>query len=85
MFTKPWFRCGLVVGVSLLAVGALAASANNGHVEVSSATPGVVEVVPVGMDFHITTTNVSDAFEATVTVSSFQAGIFAARIPRRLK
>ena len=57
MFTKPWFRCGL-------AVGAVAASAGNDYVEVSSSTPGVVEVVPVGMDFHITTANVSDAFKA---------------------
>ena len=64
MFTKPWFRCGLAVGASFLAVGAVAASAGNDYVEVSSSTPGVVEVVPVGMDFHITTANVSDAFKA---------------------
>ena len=69
MFTKPWFRCGLAVGASFLAVGAVAASANNGYVEVSSSTPGVVEVVPVGMDFHITTANVSDAFKANVAVN----------------
>jgi len=69
MFTKSWFRCGLVVGVSLLAGGAVAASAGNGYVEVSSSTPGVVEVVPVGMDFHITTANVSDAFKANVAVN----------------
>ena len=69
MFTKPWFRCGLAVGASFLAVGAVAASAGNDYVEVSSSTPGVVEVVPVGMDFHITTANVSDAFKANVAVN----------------
>ena len=64
MFTIPWFRCGLAVGASFLAVGAVAASAGNDYVEASSSTPGVVGVVPVGMDFHITTANVSDAFKA---------------------
>ena len=69
MFTKPWFRCGLAVGASFLAVGAVAASAGNDYVEASSSTPGVVGVVPVGMDFHITTANVSDAFKANVAVN----------------
>jgi len=58
-----------VVGVSFPAVGAVAASAGNDYVEVSSSAPGVVEVVPVGMDFHITTANVSDAFKANVAVN----------------
>ena len=63
-------RCLVAGPLGLLADVSLAVSADNGYVEVSSDTPGVVEVVPVGMDFHITTANVSDAFKATVTVSS---------------
>ena len=62
-------RFCLAALLGLLADWALAASSNNGYVEVRSDTPGVVDVVPVGMDFHITTTNVPDTFKATVTVS----------------
>ena len=70
MFAKSWFQCGLVAGLSLLAGGVWAASAKNNYVEVSSSTPGVVEVVTVGLDFHITTANVPDAFVADVEVEA---------------
>ena len=55
MFTKPWFRCGLAVGASFLAVGAVAASAGNHYVTVGSDTVGVEEIVPVDDDFYVTT------------------------------
>ena len=55
MFSKHWFQCGLVVGVSLLAGGAVAASANNLYVTVSSDTAGVEAIVPVDDDFYVTT------------------------------
>ena len=62
-------QCCLAAWLGLLANGVLAASAGNDYVEVSSSTPGVVGVVPVGIDFHITTANVSDAFKANVAVN----------------
>ena len=70
MDSRRRFRCGLVAGASLLAVAARAVSAANDYVEVGSSTTGVVEVVTVGLDFHITTTNVPDAFVADVEVEA---------------
>lgn len=54
----------------MLADAARAVSEGNNYVEVGSSTTGVVEVVAVGLDFHITTTNVPDAFVADVEVEA---------------
>ena len=71
MFSKHWFQCGLVVGVSLLAGGAVAASANNLYVTVSSDTAGVEAIVPVDDDFYVTTHGVcAPDFIAEINVSA---------------
>jgi hypothetical protein len=47
-----------------------AAGANNEYVNVSSSTPGVSNVIAIDdTDFHITTSDVEDNFEAEVTVA----------------
>ena len=85
MFTKPWFRCGLAVGASFLAVGAVAASAGNDYVEASSSTPGVVEVCQLGW---ISTSRLQMSLTRSrrmLTSTPNRGGNFSARIPRRLK
>ena len=70
MFSKHWFQCGLAVGASLLAVGAVAASAGNHYVTVGSDTVGVEEIVPVDDDFYVTTRGVgAPDFIADISVS----------------
>ena len=70
MFSKQWFQCGLAAGASLLAVGAVAASAGNHYVTVGSDTVGVEEIVPVDDDFYVTTRGVgAPDFIADISVS----------------
>jgi hypothetical protein len=69
------------MGLGLLAVAALAVSASNSYVKVDCSTVGVDGIVPIGLDFHITTTNVADSFTANVTVTNISPFELVAPVP----
>lgn len=56
--------------LSMVAVSALAASAENAFVKITSGTPGVEKIVAVGRDFHVVTADVDRSFSADVAVEA---------------
>lgn len=71
MMSKKLVQCCLAAWLGLLADGALAASAGNHYVTVSSDTAGVEAIVPVDDDFYVTTRGVSaPEFVADVSVTA---------------
>jgi hypothetical protein len=71
----------IVFALCLLAVVALAVSASNSYVKVDCSTVGVDGIVPIGLDFYITTTNVADSFTPNVTVTKISTFELVAPIP----
>ena len=70
MSKKYVVQCCLAAWLGLLADGALAASAGNHYVTVSSDTAGVEAIVPVDDDFYVTTRGVgAPDFIADISVS----------------
>lgn len=70
MMSKKLVQCCLAAWLGLLANGALAASAGNLYVTVSSDTVGVEAIVPVDDDFYVTTRGVgAPDFIADISVS----------------
>ena len=70
MMSKKMVQCCLAAWLGLLANGALAASAGNHYVTVSSDTAGVEAIVPVDDDFYVTTRGVgAPDFIADISVS----------------
>jgi len=71
----------IVFALCLLAVVALAVSASNSYVTVDCSTVGVDGIVPIGLDFYITTTNVADSFTPNVTVTKISTFELVAPVP----